>query len=67
MIDFQRAVISSSAASQEIGCELALALGADAAQRRGDAVRRMDQFGVAIHLGAGKARGERLVGIALDL
>ena len=26
----------------------------------------MHQFGVAVHLGAGKAGGERLVGIALD-
>ena len=46
--------------------ELAFALRADAAQRRGEALGRMHQFGVAVDLGAGKAGGERLVGIALD-
>ena len=46
--------------------EPALALRANASQRRGEAFRRMHQFGVAVHFGAGKAGGERLVGIALD-
>ncbi len=64
MMDFQRAVISSSAASQRDRCESALALGADAAQRRLQALGGVHQFGVAVDLGAGEAGGERLVRIA---
>ena len=46
--------------------ELALALGADAAQRRRQALGRMHQLVVAVDLGAGKAGGERIGVIALD-
>ena len=66
MMDFQREVISSSACVPGDRRELALALRADAAQRRRQAFGRMHQFGVAVDLGAGEAGGERLVGIALD-
>src|SRR5204862_6042965 len=46
--------------------ELALALLPDAAQRRRQPLRRVDELGVAVDLGAGKAGGERLIGVALD-
>ncbi len=46
--------------------EFALALGAGAAQRRLQPRRRMHQLGVAVDLGAGKAGGEGLLGIAGD-
>ncbi len=66
MMDFQRDVIFVERRVPRDRRELAVALGADASQRRGEALRRMHQLGVAVHLGAGKAGGERLVGIALD-
>src|SRR5262249_30054164 len=46
--------------------EFALALGADAAQRRCQAPRRVHELMVAVDLGAGKAGGERIGVIALD-
>src|SRR5437763_1298688 len=44
--------------------EFAVALGAGAAQRRLDALRRMHEFGVAVDLGAGEAGGEGLLRVA---
>ena len=44
--------------------EFALALGADAAQRRLDALGRMHEFGVAVDLGAGEPGGEGLLRVA---
>ena len=64
MICFHRPVISSSASSQLIGANLPSPFGADAAQRRADALRRMHELGVAIDLGAGEPGGERLLRVA---
>ena len=46
--------------------ELPLAFRADAAQWRRQPLRRMHHLGVAIDLGAGKAGGEGMIGVALD-
>ena len=46
--------------------EFRFALWPDPAQRRLDAQGRMDELHVAVDLGAGKPRGERLLGVARD-
>ena len=45
--------------------ELAGALGAGALERRGDALGRIHQVGVAVDLAAGEARRVGMVGVAL--
>ena len=47
--------------------EAPLALGAGAAQRRRDAIRRVDRLVLAVHLGAHEARGHHVIGVALQL
>ncbi len=49
------------------GLELARALRAGAAQRRGDALGRVYEVAVAVDLAAGETRRVGLIGIALDL
>jgi hypothetical protein len=47
--------------------EAPLPLGARAAQRRRDAIRRVERLVLPVHLGAHEARGHHVIGVALQL